>query len=109
MRLARFEHNSRISVGLVDPVAGVINGIRKPSSHGDAMIGLIRAQVEGLDLQMDGEQYTLAQVRLLPPLPNQAKIFCALEKTTQHMLRNSPAVGLMRLPKVPTVQSLTHR
>jgi 2-keto-4-pentenoate hydratase/2-oxohepta-3-ene-1,7-dioic acid hydratase in catechol pathway len=85
LKLARFRHAKGISLGEVDVSAGVVAGIRVFSTGGDPMIDVIRATADGADLSYDGEQYRLADVRLLPPIAQPSKnILCIGKNYLEH-------------------------
>jgi len=85
MKLARFEHDSAVSIGLVDTTAQTVAAVSVPPAVDDPMIALITAQIEGREPAPDGRQYNLADVRLLPPVARPSKnILCIGKNYAAH-------------------------
>ena len=77
MKLARFEHSDNVYLGLVDAAGGTISAITAPPVIGDPMIVMIQAQIGGHNPELNGIEFNLDDVRLLPPIATPSKnILC---------------------------------
>jgi len=85
MKLARFEYDSSVSLGLVDEAAATVSAIALPPPGGDPMIAVIAAQLAGREPDPNGTQYKLSNVRLLPPIAQPSKnILCIGKNYAAH-------------------------
>jgi 2-keto-4-pentenoate hydratase/2-oxohepta-3-ene-1,7-dioic acid hydratase in catechol pathway len=85
MKLARFEYDKTVYLGVADPVAGTIARVSAGSTIGDPMISMIEAQIDGRDPEPDGTQFDIVDVRLLPPIASPSKnILCIGKNYAEH-------------------------
>ena len=85
MKIARFEHQHSIHLGIVEPDQGVIDVIRHDASAADPMIALIERDLAGERPRGSGERVALTDVRLLPPIARPRKnILCVGKNYAAH-------------------------
>lgn len=85
MKLARFEHDAVIYLGLADPSAGTMASVNPGSTGGDPMIALLQAEISGDDPEPAGTIFDLTDVRMLPPIADPSKnILCIGKNYAEH-------------------------
>tara|TARA_Y100000588_G_scaffold147595_1_gene161503 strand:- start:70 stop:945 length:876 start_codon:yes stop_codon:yes gene_type:complete len=85
MKLARFEYNSVIYLGLADPNAGTLTGVAPRSTNRDQMIDLMQVQIDGPGLDPCGPHFDLVDVKFLPPIAKPSKnILCIGKNYVEH-------------------------
>lgn len=85
MKLARFEYGANVYLGLADADAGTVACVVSGSSGGDPMIAMLEAQINGRDPVLEGTQFDLTDVKLLPPIASLSKnILCIGKNYAEH-------------------------
>lgn len=85
MKLARFEFQGGIRLGLVDSSRRVLKLLAKTVGHQDAMIEMLERDLGGSAPQPTGQEVPLADVRLLPPIAQPRKnILCVGKNYALH-------------------------
>jgi 2-keto-4-pentenoate hydratase/2-oxohepta-3-ene-1,7-dioic acid hydratase in catechol pathway len=85
MKLACFEHGTRIRVGLVAADGASIQPIATPRDAGDPMIAVITAQLAGRAPQAEGAALAMTEVRLRAPIARPSKnVLCVGKNYRAH-------------------------
>jgi 2-keto-4-pentenoate hydratase/2-oxohepta-3-ene-1,7-dioic acid hydratase in catechol pathway len=85
MKIARFEHQHSVHLGIVDPDQGVIDLLPHEAGAADPMIALIERDLAGERPRGSGERVALKDVRLLPPIARPRKnILCVGKNYAAH-------------------------
>ena len=85
MKIARYEHASVTSLGLVDTDLKTITPLSPLPVHGDPMLTFIAESLAGRPIATNGAPLALRQVRLLPPIAQPRKnILCIGKNYAAH-------------------------
>ena len=85
MKVARFEHDSTIQLGLVNIAEGTLVPIRSAPTGGDAMIDFITRALAGEQPRVAETRIPLSAVRLLPPIARPSKnVLCIGKNYAEH-------------------------